>query len=258
MATYYLINPLQYAATLMWPGSFIDDEQYDVTAIQTAGGVLVDSSVTVVAAAAPKAVAIRARGGAIADAASIMALAFANSGILAPGSVSTVEIADSAVIADKLASDAVETAKILNGAVTAAKLASDAVETAKILNGAVTAAKLADGAGVAALLTAGLGASINVAHDALDPPLLAADAVHARACLVVAVVTDTLTTTAEFSVESVGGVVLLAVPTTTAAGTVLIGAGVVPADVADSAVFVDATAGGAGAISVTILALPTA
>ena len=238
MATYYLINPLQYAATLMWPGSFIDDEQYDVTAIQTAGGVLVDSSVTVVAAAAPKAVAIRARGGAIADAASIMVLAFANSGILAPGSVSTVEIADSAVIADKLA--------------------SDAVETAKILNGAVTAAKLADGAGVAALLTAGLGASINVAHDALDPPLLAADAVHARACLVVAVVTDTLTTTAEFSVESVGGVVLLAVPTTTAAGTVLIGAGVVPADVADSAVFVDATAGGAGAISVTILALPTA
>ena len=238
MATYYLINPLQYAATLMWPGSFIDDEQYDVTAIQTAGGVLVDSSVTVVAAAAPKAVAIRARGGAIADAASIMVLAFANSGILAPGSVSTVEIADSAVIADKLA--------------------SDAVETAKILNGAVTAAKLADGAGVAALLTTGLGASINVAHDALDPPLLAADAVHARACLVVAVVTDTLTTTAEFSVESVGGVVLLAVPTTTAAGTVLIGAGVVPADVADSAVFVDATAGGAGAISVTILALPTA
>jgi len=59
------------------------------------------------------------------------------------GTISTTEIADSAITAGKLASDSVETAKIKDSNVTAGKLATDSVETLKIKDSNVTAAKLA-------------------------------------------------------------------------------------------------------------------
>jgi hypothetical protein len=164
-----------------------------------------------------------------------------------PSDVSTTELSDLSVTTGKLA----------NLAVTADKLGADAVTTTKILDGNVTAAKLANGAGLASLVAAGLGASAVVDNADADPTLLAADDVNARACLVVAVVTETLSTTAAFVVESVGGTALLTIAAGTA-GDVLVGAGVVAEHAADSAVRVNATAGDTGAVSVTVLALPTA
>lgn len=56
-------------------------------------------------------------------------------------------VADSAIVAAKIAANAVETAKIKDANVTAAKLATDAVETLKIKNANVTPAKLSTAAG---------------------------------------------------------------------------------------------------------------
>jgi Major tropism determinant N-terminal domain len=74
--------------------------------------------------------------------------------------VSTIKIVDSAVTADKIASDAVTTIKIVNSAVTADKIAGDAVTTAKIEDGAVTSAKIADGT----IVNADINASAAIAQ----------------------------------------------------------------------------------------------
>jgi len=74
-------------------------------------------------------------------------------GVVDAGSISTAELANSAVTSTKIATGAVEAAKITTGAVTSTKIATGAVETAKITADAVTTAKIADGNITTAKLT---------------------------------------------------------------------------------------------------------
>jgi hypothetical protein len=258
MSTYYLINRIKFGEHLLQPGSLIDDTSEDATGIQAAGGILVASSDTIVAAAAAAAQSVKLKGGNEQAMDAIMLSAYTQSAIAAAATIDASEIGTGAVVEAKIGTGAVVEAKIGTGAVVEAKIGTGAVTADKIGAGAVTAAKLANGAGLAALLAAGLGNSLTVDNGDADPSILAADAVNARGALVVAVVTEALTTTAEFSIESVGGVVLLAVPTSAALGAVYVGAGNIPAHATDSAVIVDATVGATGEISVTIFALPSA
>lgn len=257
MATYYLINRIKFSGNVLCPGTLLDSVSEDVTGIQAAGGVLVASSDPTIAAAAVQAQGARVNGAADQLVDTIMASAYVAYAISLASTIDASELGTGAVTETKIGAAAVTEAKIGTGAVTATKIGAGAVLTAAVGDGEVTAAKLANGAGIAALVTAGLGNSLVVDNDDADPSLLAADASNARACLVVAVVTETLAGAAAFSVESVGGTVLLAVTSGTA-GDVLIGAGVVAAHATDSEVIVDATSGDTGAIAVTILALPTA
>ena len=184
------------------------------------------------------------------------------------GSVTTVKIVDEAVTADKIAANAVTTEKIADGAVTAGKLAADAVveeniaddvvTTDKIADGAVTTDKLADSAALVALIGAGLGVVKTVAHDTEGSPitLLTADDA-ARACLVVALVGETIADGVEFSVEDEDATALLDVTTGTA-GDVLVGAGTLAAN---KALQIAITAGGtsaAGEVTVFVIAIPEA
>ena len=59
--------------------------------------------------------------------------------------VATADIADAAVIGDKIGTAAVTSTKIASGAVTSGKIDSGAVTAGKIADGAVTTAKIADG-----------------------------------------------------------------------------------------------------------------
>ncbi len=144
------------------------------------------------------------------------------------------------------------------GGVDTAHLADDAVTSAKIAAGAVTADKLADTASLASVLGAGLGAVKTVAHDTEGSPitLLTADDA-ARACLVVALVGETIADGAEFSIEDEDATALLDVTTGTAGG-VLVGAGTLAAN---KALQIAITAGGtsaAGEVTVFVIAIPEA
>lgn len=184
------------------------------------------------------------------------------------GSITTVKIVDEAVTADKIAANAVTTEKIEDEAVTAGKLAADAVveeniaddavTTDKIADGAVTTDKLADSAALVALIGAGLGAVKTVAHDTEGSPitLLTADDA-ARACLVVALVGETIADGVEFSIEDEDATALLDVTTGTVGG-VLVGAGTLAAN---KALQIAITAGGAaaaGEVTVFVIAIPEA
>jgi hypothetical protein len=167
-------------------------------------------------------------------------------------------IADGAVTAGKIADGAVTAGKIADGAVTAGKIAVSGVTTEKLAPGAVTADKLADTASLASLIGAGLGAVKTVAHDTGGSPiaLLTADDA-ARACLVVALVGETLDDGAEFSIEDEDETALLDVTTDTA-GDVLVGAGTLAAN---KALQIAITAGGtsaAGEVTVFVIAIPEA
>ncbi len=167
-------------------------------------------------------------------------------------------VADGAVTAGKIADGAVTAGKIADGAVTAGKIAVSGVTTEKLASGAVTADKLADTASLASLIGGGLGAVKTVAHDAEESPidlLAAADA--ARACLVVALVGETIADGAGFSIEDEGATALLDVTTGTA-GDVLVGAGTLAAN---KALQIAITAGGtsaAGEVTVFVIAIPEA
>ena len=157
-----------------------------------------------------------------------------------------------------VADGAVTASKIANAAVTGEKLAADAVTSDKIADGAVTADKLADTASLASLIGAGLGAVKTVAHDTEGSPiaLLTADDA-ARACLVVALVGETIADGAEFSVEDEDATQILDVTTGTA-GDVLVGAGTLAAN---KALRIAITAGGAsaaGEVTVFVIAIPEA
>ena len=157
-----------------------------------------------------------------------------------------------------VADGAVTASKIANAAVTGEKLAADAVTSDKIADGAVTADKLADSAALVALIGAGLGVVKTVAHDTEGSPiaLLTADDA-ARACLVVALVGETIADGAEFSIEDEDATALLGVTTGTA-GDVLVGAGTLAAN---KALQIAITAGGtsaAGEVTVFIIAIPEA
>lgn len=184
------------------------------------------------------------------------------------GSITTVKIVDGAVTADKIAANAVTTEKIEDEAVTADKLAADAVveeniaddavTTDKIADGAVTTDKLADSAALVALISAGLGAVKTVTHDTEESPitLLTADDAT-RACLVVALVGETIADGVEFSIEDEDATVFLDVTTDTA-GDVLVGAGTLAAN---KALQIAITAGGtaaAGEVTVFVIAIPEA
>lgn len=157
-----------------------------------------------------------------------------------------------------VADGAVTASKIANAAVTGEKLAADAVTSAKIAAGAVTADKLADTASLASVIGAGLGAVKTVAHDSEGSPvtLLTADDA-ARACLVVALVGETIADGVEFSIEDEDATALLDVTAGTA-GDVLVGAGTLAAN---KALQIAITAGGAaaaGAVTVFVIAIPEA
>lgn len=70
--TFYLINTVTVGTVLMWAGTLIDEAQDNITNIEAAGGVLVTSSNSLVASAALRAQALRARGGQPQEAADIM------------------------------------------------------------------------------------------------------------------------------------------------------------------------------------------
>ena len=157
-----------------------------------------------------------------------------------------------------VADGAVTASKIADGAVTDEKLAADAVTSAKIAAGAVTADKLADTASLASVIGAGLGVVKTVAHDSEGSPVTLLDADDAaRACLVVALVGETLDDGVEFSIEDEDETALLDVTTGTAGG-VLVGAGTLAAD---KALQIAITAGGAsaaGEVTVFVIAIPEA
>ncbi len=177
---------------------------------------------------------------------------------IADGTVTAGKIAAGAVTASKIADGAVTASKIADGAVTASKIAVSGVTTEKLASGAVTADKLADTASLAALIGAGLGAVKTVAHDTEGSPitLLTADDA-ARACLVVALVGETIADGVEFSIEDEDATALLDVTTGTA-GDVLVGAGTLAAN---KALQIAITAGGtsaAGEVTVFVIAIPEA
>jgi hypothetical protein len=144
-----------------------------------------------------------------------------------------------------------------------AELADGAVTAVKVTDGTLTAAKFAQGAALAAAIAAGLGASVNVDHaDASPVTLIAADGAKDRAVLVMAIITETLaggTTKPSFSLGWAGTVEgLHAAIVTGSAGTVLMGAGVLPAAAVGICTVVNGTGTGiAGKLAVVVLALPT-
>ncbi len=149
-------------------------------------------------------------------------------------------------------------AAVADGAVTAGKIAAGAVTAGKIADGAVTADKLADTASLVSLIGAGLGAVKTVAHDTEGSPiaLLTADNA-ARACLVVALVGETIADGVEISIEDEDATALLDVTAGTA-GDILVGAGTLAAN---KALQIAITAGGtsaAGEVTVFVIAIPEA
>ncbi len=157
-----------------------------------------------------------------------------------------------------VADGAVTASKIANAAVTGEKLAADAVTSDKIADGAVTADKLADTASLASLIGAGLGAVKTVAHDSEGSPVTLLDAdVAARACLVVALVGETLDDGAEFSIEDEDATALLGVTTGTA-GDVLVGAGTLAANKALQIAITSGGTSAAGEVTVFVIAIPEA
>ena len=157
-----------------------------------------------------------------------------------------------------IADGAVTAGKIANTAVTGEKLAADAVTSDKIADGAVTTDKLADTASLASLIGAGLGVVKTVAHDTEGSPitLLAADDA-ARACLVVALVGETIADSAEFSIEDEDATALLDVTTGTAGG-VLVGAGTLAANKALQIAITPGGTSAAGEVTVFVIAIPEA
>lgn len=82
---------------------------------------------------------------------------------VAPGSVTTVSIADGAVTQPKIAANAVVTTNITDQSVTSAKIAPLNVLEANIANGVVTRQKIADGAIGASQLTNGAVTAASIA-----------------------------------------------------------------------------------------------
>ena len=233
MASYYLVNAVQFRTSRMWPGSYVDDLSDDVVGITAAGGVLIASATTGAAAASAAAISVKQRGGTEAEASGIMLALLAQAGLLAAGSVSATE------------------------------LAAGAVTTVKIGDGQVTAAKWSDGAGVAAAISAGLGASAVVDHAGASPQtLLAADATHDRAVLLIVTCTEDMGGTTEATFDfgwtaDDDGLLDQTDLVAANAGDIFIRAGMVPATNAIIATIVDGTGTVTGAFSAVLITLPT-
>ena len=146
-----------------------------------------------------------------------------------------------------------------------AELADGAVTAVKVTDGTLTAAKFAQGAALAAAIAAGLGASGNVDHaDASPVTLMAAHATKDRACIVVAICTETLAAVTlkptfdwGWAADADGLLDQLVVASATI-GQVFIGAGVLPATAPLICTIADGTGGGAaGKFATVVIALPT-
>lgn len=131
--------------------------------------------------------------------------------------------------------------------------------------GKVTAPMLANGAGIAALVTAGLGASAAYLKTTNGAQTLLASDAAARVALIMAVVTETFadgggsqTTFTIGETDTADKFAAAAVFTGAQAGDVFFFAGTLTADKALLVTANDAAGAGAGAISVTALVLPAA
>lgn len=98
---------------------------------------------------------------------------------IAPGAVSTNELANNAVTATKIANGQVGASELANGSVTNTKLASNAVTAAKIANNSVTAAKIADNSVTAAKVANGQVGASELANGSVTNTKLASNAVTA-------------------------------------------------------------------------------
>lgn len=100
MATKILINAVRIGGIgQLWPGSSYDDVRDAglVTQVNDAGGLLIDSGNATIAAAAPKALAVRARAGSLAEAESVMQSAVQASQNASIGGADTVSSTTAAV-----------------------------------------------------------------------------------------------------------------------------------------------------------------
>ena len=98
---------------------------------------------------------------------------------IAPGAVSTNELANNAVTAAKIANGQVGASELANGSVTNTKLASNAVTAAKIANNSVTAAKIADNSVNATKIANGQVGASELANGSVTNTKLASNAVTA-------------------------------------------------------------------------------
>lgn len=79
MATYYVVNPVRVGSdSVLWPGTPINSLCDNVPRIQSAGGKLVATGNATIDAAAKQAQDIKARGGSMEEASSIMVAAVAS------------------------------------------------------------------------------------------------------------------------------------------------------------------------------------
>lgn len=131
--------------------------------------------------------------------------------------------------------------------------------------GKVTAAMLANGAGIAALVTAGLGASATYPKTTNGAQTLLASDAAARVVLIMAVVTEvfadgggTQTTFTIGETDTADKYAAAAVFTGAAAGSVFFFAGTLTADKALLVTANDAADAGTGGLAVTALVLPAA
>lgn len=97
--------------------------------------------------------------------------------LLIDGTVNTSEIADSAIVANKILNGAISESKLGSNAVTAAKIASGAVENSKLANNAVDANKLANGAVTETKIDSNAVTSGKIATGAVESTKLADSAV---------------------------------------------------------------------------------
>ncbi|MBW2661788.1 MAG: hypothetical protein JRD93_07345 [Deltaproteobacteria bacterium] len=92
---------------------------------------------------------------------------------IAPGAVSTNELANNAVTNTKIANGQVGASELANGSVTNTKLASNAVTATKIANNSVTAAKIANGQVGASELANGSVTNTKLASNAVTAAKIA-------------------------------------------------------------------------------------
>ena len=118
----------------------------------------------------------------LADSAIVAAKIAANAvttSAIAPNAITSTLIADGAIIAAKVGANAITTAAIAANAITTAQIVADAVTASQIATGAVGSGELATGAVIAGKITAGTIVAGDIATGAITAGKIAADAVTA-------------------------------------------------------------------------------
>lgn len=179
------------------------------------------------------------RGFQIADAAIVankIAAGAVTNAKIAAGAVDTAKLASSAIVAEKIAAGAVETAKLADAAVETAKLADLAVVESKIAANAVTSGKIADGSVLEAKLALSAVTTAKIADDAVTTAKIAASAVET------AKINDSAVTAAKLAD---GAVETAKIANAAVNGDKIADDSIVARHIADSAVRNDAIAAGA-------------